>query len=146
MLDNVAYARAYNSDHQNQLLMQAAAMMAESRYALLVVDSATALYRTDYSGKEKKFLRTRTIYPSLLMEIVGVFTARMRRMGKVLFSQVCVCPRGGGTQGQPPRLRLGYLPTPQDRTAERVLATRRAVCLLWSRRRTFLSKMLLLIQ
>ena len=31
VLDNVAYARAYNSDHQNQLLMQAAAMMAESR-------------------------------------------------------------------------------------------------------------------
>ncbi len=50
VLDNVAYARAYNSDHQNQLLMQAAAMMSESRYALLVVDSATALYRTDYSG------------------------------------------------------------------------------------------------
>ena len=95
MLDNVAYARAYNSDHQNQLLMQAAAMMAESRYALLVVDSATALYRTDYSGKEREFLR-RTIYPSLLMGIVGVITARIRRMGKVLFSQVCVCPQGGG--------------------------------------------------
>ena len=31
VLDNVAYARAYNSDHQNQLLLQAAAMMAESR-------------------------------------------------------------------------------------------------------------------
>jgi len=45
VLDNVAYARAYNSDHQTQLLMQAAAMMAESRYALVVVDSATALYR-----------------------------------------------------------------------------------------------------
>lgn len=32
VLDNVAYARAYNSDHQSQLLIQAAAMMAESRY------------------------------------------------------------------------------------------------------------------
>lgn len=31
VLDNVAYARAYNSDHQTQLLIQAAAMMAESR-------------------------------------------------------------------------------------------------------------------
>ncbi|XP_074652038.1 DNA repair protein RAD51 homolog A [Tubulanus polymorphus] len=51
VLDNVAYARAYNSDHQTQLLMQAAAMMAESRFALLIVDSATALYRTDYSGR-----------------------------------------------------------------------------------------------
>jgi hypothetical protein len=29
-------------------LLQAAAMMAESRYALIVVDSVTALYRTDY--------------------------------------------------------------------------------------------------
>uniref|UniRef100_S4RBH5 DNA repair protein RAD51 homolog n=1 Tax=Petromyzon marinus TaxID=7757 RepID=S4RBH5_PETMA len=52
VLDNVAYARAYNSDHQTQLLYQASAMMAESsRYALLIVDSATALYRTDYSGR-----------------------------------------------------------------------------------------------
>ena len=32
VLDNVAYARAYNSDHQMQLLVMASAMMAESRY------------------------------------------------------------------------------------------------------------------
>jgi DNA repair protein RAD51 len=31
VLDNVAYARAYNADHQNQLLVQASALMAESR-------------------------------------------------------------------------------------------------------------------
>ena len=31
VLDNVAYARAYNTDHQSQLLMQAAAMMSETR-------------------------------------------------------------------------------------------------------------------
>lgn len=51
VLDNVVYARAYNTDHQTQLLVLAAAMMTESRYALLVVDSAMALYRTDYSGR-----------------------------------------------------------------------------------------------
>jgi len=51
VLDNVAYARAYNSDHQLTLLTQAAAMMSESRYAVVIVDSATALYRTDYSGR-----------------------------------------------------------------------------------------------
>jgi len=51
VLDNVSYARAYNSDHQTTLLEQAAGMMAESRYALVVVDSATALYRTDYTGR-----------------------------------------------------------------------------------------------
>ncbi len=32
VLDNVAYARAYNTDHQSQLLLQASAMMSESRY------------------------------------------------------------------------------------------------------------------
>ena len=70
VLDNVAYARAYNSDHQMTLLtqvtfhlilsqfcmvihdiLQAAAMMSESRYAVVIVDSATACYRTDYSGR-----------------------------------------------------------------------------------------------
>ncbi|KAI5706143.1 hypothetical protein M8J75_005298 [Diaphorina citri] len=51
VLDNVAYARAYNTDHQTHLLIDASAMMAESRYALLIVDSAMALYRTDYSGR-----------------------------------------------------------------------------------------------
>lgn len=67
VLDNVAYARAYNSDHQSALLVQASAMMSESRYALLIVDSATALYRTDFSGRGElsarqmhlaRFLRT----------------------------------------------------------------------------------------
>lgn len=51
VLDNVAYARAYNSDHQTALLVQASAMMSESRFSLLIVDSAMALYRTDFSGR-----------------------------------------------------------------------------------------------
>jgi DNA repair protein RAD51 len=51
VLDNVAYARAYNVDHQMTLLMQASAMMSESRFSLLIVDSLTSLYRTDFSGR-----------------------------------------------------------------------------------------------
>merc|ERR1719354_933477 len=67
VLNNVAYARAFNSDHQTQLLIHASAMMSESRYAIMIVDSATALYRTDYSGRGElasrqmhlaRFLRT----------------------------------------------------------------------------------------
>ena len=69
VLANVACARAFNSDHQQQLLQQASAMMAENRFAIIVVDSATALYRTDYSGRNElaarqvhlgKFLRSLT--------------------------------------------------------------------------------------
>ena len=50
VINNVLYARAYNSDHQNKLLLQACCLMAESKFAVFIVDSATALYRTDFSG------------------------------------------------------------------------------------------------
>jgi len=50
-LDNISVARAKNTDHQMQLLIDACSLMAESKYALLIIDSATALYRTDYSGR-----------------------------------------------------------------------------------------------
>jgi DNA repair protein RAD51 len=50
-LENVAYARAHNSEHQMELLQLAAAIMSQDRYALLVVDSATALFRTDFMGR-----------------------------------------------------------------------------------------------
>jgi hypothetical protein len=45
------YAKAFNSEHQMTLLEQACGMMTESKYALVVVDSATALFRTDFSGR-----------------------------------------------------------------------------------------------
>lgn len=51
VLDNIICARAHNSEQQLELLSDAAALMSDSRYALLIVDSATALYRTDYSGR-----------------------------------------------------------------------------------------------
>mmetsp|Transcript_57367 Transcript_57367/g.134516 ORF Transcript_57367/g.134516 Transcript_57367/m.134516 type:complete len:366 (-) Transcript_57367:73-1170(-) len=51
VLENVTYARAYNAEHQDRLLTEAAAVFCESRYALLVVDSATGLFRTDYVGR-----------------------------------------------------------------------------------------------
>lgn len=50
-MENIAYARAFNADHQLQLLNQAAQMMAQSRFSLLIVDSIMALYRTDYAGR-----------------------------------------------------------------------------------------------
>lgn len=51
VLENVTYARAYNAEHQEKLLVEAAGVFCESRYALLIVDSATGLFRTDYSGR-----------------------------------------------------------------------------------------------
>ena len=71
VLDNVAYARAYNTEHQMTLLTQAASMMAESRYALLIVDSATALFRTDFTGRGQLSER---------QQILGQYLRRLHRL------------------------------------------------------------------
>jgi DNA repair protein RAD51 len=53
VLSRIFYARAYNSDHQAQLLVQACSLMAEHPCSLIIVDSAMALYRTDYNGRSE---------------------------------------------------------------------------------------------
>jgi meiotic recombination protein DMC1 len=50
-LDNIFVARAYTHDHQAHLLAMAAAKMAEDQVCLLIVDSITALFRVDFSGR-----------------------------------------------------------------------------------------------
>ena len=69
VLDNVSYARAYNSDHQTQLLVEAACMMSENRFGLIIVDSATGLYRTDYSGRGE--LSARQMHMAKFMRALG---------------------------------------------------------------------------
>jgi RecA/RadA recombinase len=51
VLDNIVIARAYTSEHQVELLDHVAARMASDRFALLIVDSATALFRVDFTGR-----------------------------------------------------------------------------------------------
>ncbi|BES88275.1 unnamed protein product [Nesidiocoris tenuis] len=51
VLENVIVARVFTTDDQTKYLMLAAALMSESRFALLVVDSAMSLYRSEYTGR-----------------------------------------------------------------------------------------------
>lgn len=51
VLDNILVARAYTHEHQMHLLSLVAAKMAEEPFSLLVVDSITALFRVDFSGR-----------------------------------------------------------------------------------------------
>lgn len=53
VLDNVVYARAFNSEHQMDLITLIAAKMAEEpgKFRLLIVDSIISLFRTDFSGR-----------------------------------------------------------------------------------------------
>ena len=57
VIQNVFYAKALNSDHQNQLLFQVWALMSETKFSLLIVDNATSLFRTDYNGRIELSLR-----------------------------------------------------------------------------------------
>jgi len=117
VLDNVAYARAYNADHQQALLTNASALMSESRcdrmgdddhdltshllrFCLLIVDSCTALYRTDFSGRGElssrqnhlgKFLRTL----QRLADEVRVYEHVIHRLSDLLFFVVTVWYRCG---------------------------------------------------
>jgi meiotic recombination protein DMC1 len=50
-LENILVARAHTHEHQAHLLSQVAAKMAEDQFSLLVVDSITALFRVDFSGR-----------------------------------------------------------------------------------------------
>lgn len=52
-LENVIFARAYNSEHQNELLNALSVKFSEDpgQYKLLIVDSIISLFRTDFSGR-----------------------------------------------------------------------------------------------
>ncbi len=51
VLKNILVARAYNSDHQVVLAEQSKDVIKEKNVKLLIVDSLTSLFRTDYSGR-----------------------------------------------------------------------------------------------
>jgi DNA repair protein RAD51 len=105
VLDNVAYARAYNTDHQMQLLVQAAAMMSESRYALLIVDSATSLYRTDFSGRGELSARQMHLarFLRMLLRLADEFG-----VGVLITNQVVAQVDGGAAMFSPdPKKPIG---------------------------------------
>jgi len=102
VLDNVAYARAHNTDHQSQLLLAAASMMAEARFALVVVDSATALYRTEFNGRGE--LSARQIH-------LGRFLRSLQRLADefgvavVISNQVVAANLDGGSMFAGPSVK-----------------------------------------
>eukprot|EP01096_Ripella_sp_DP13-Kostka_P016618 TRINITY_DN8154_c0_g1_i1.p1 TRINITY_DN8154_c0_g1~~TRINITY_DN8154_c0_g1_i1.p1 ORF type:complete len:363 (+),score=181.82 TRINITY_DN8154_c0_g1_i1:59-1090(+) len=104
VLDNVAVARAYNTDHQTQLLVTASAMMSEQHYALIIVDSATALYRTDYSGRGE--LADRQMH-------LGRFLRKLQRLADefgvavVITNQVVAQVDGGAMFVSDPKKPIG---------------------------------------
>jgi len=104
VLDNIAVARAYNTDHQMSLLQNAAAMMSECRYSLMIVDSAMALFRTDFSGRGELSVRQQTlaIYLRNLMKLADEFG-----IGIVITNQVVASVDGMASMFSDPKKPIG---------------------------------------
>lgn len=102
VLENVTYARAYNAEHQEKLLVEAAGVFCESRYALLVVDSATGLFRTDYSGRSELADR---------QQALNRFLRKLQRIADehgvavVITNQVMASPESGPASYMGPQVK-----------------------------------------
>jgi len=97
VLDNVVYARAYNTDQQFELLIDASALMSQQRFALLIVDSVTALYRVDYIGRAE--LATRQNHLGRFMHHLHRLAAEYG-VAVVITNQVMACVDGGASMFQ----------------------------------------------
>eukprot|EP00866_Antonospora_locustae_P001394 jgi/Antlo1/1394/1237 len=74
-LNNIIFARAYNSEQQGDLLTSLTAKFSEEpgRFKLLVIDSVIALFRTDFTGRGELGERQQKL---------NQFLARLLRMGE----------------------------------------------------------------
>ena len=71
MTKNIFYAKAYHSEHQMQLLVSAASIATYSNVKLIIVDSCTSLFRTDFTGRGELFQR---------QALLGKFLRNLKRL------------------------------------------------------------------
>ncbi|RUS28520.1 RecA protein [Jimgerdemannia flammicorona] len=105
-LENILVARAFNSDHQMELITDVAARFAEERgvYRLLVIDSIIALFRCDYSGRGELAERQQRLNLMLnrLMKISEEYNVAV-----FITNQVTADPGGGMTFVADPKKPVG---------------------------------------
>ncbi|GAV70987.1 Rad51 domain-containing protein, partial [Cephalotus follicularis] len=122
VLENVAYARAYNTDHQSRLLLEAASMMVETRFALMIVDSATALYRTDFSGRGE--LSARQMHLAKFLRSLQKLADEVD--GSAIFAGPQIKPIGGNIMAHASTTRLALR---KGRGEERICKVISSPCL-----------------
>ncbi|GMP87253.1 hypothetical protein CsSME_00039696 [Camellia sinensis var. sinensis] len=136
VLENVAYARAYNTDHQSRLLLEAASMMVETRFALMIVDSATALHKTDFSGRGElsarqmhlaKFLRSlQKLVDEFGVAVVITNQVVFQVDGSAIFAGPQIKPIGGNIMAHASTTRLALR---KERGDERICKVISSPCL-----------------
>jgi len=70
---NIFYAKAFHSEHQTQLLISAASIATYSNVKLVIIDSCTSLFRTDFTGRGELFQR---------QSLLGKFLRNLKRLSE----------------------------------------------------------------
>ncbi|MCO5600289.1 hypothetical protein L7F22_054399 [Adiantum nelumboides] len=106
VLDNIIYARAYTHEHQFNLLLGLAAKMSEEPFRLLIVDSITALFRVDFSGRGELAERQQKLAQVLsrLTKIAEEFNVAV-----YMTNQVIADPGGGTFLADPKKPAGGHV-------------------------------------
>eukprot|EP01083_Nonionella_stella_P259974 887019_1 len=104
VLDNILYARAYTHEAQMQMLEAVGAKLVEEQYSILIVDSVTALFRVDFSGRGELAERQQKLaqFMSRLMKLSEEFNLAI-----LISNQVTADPSGGSMFISDPKKPIG---------------------------------------
>ncbi|MEN3048216.1 MAG: DNA repair and recombination protein RadA [Candidatus Caldarchaeales archaeon] len=113
-LERIIYAEAYNSDHQMLLLEKADRIIKENGVRLIIVDSLTAHFRSEYIGREMLAERQQKLNKHMhrLLRLARAFNAAAVVTNQVMarpdefFSPMVVAPVGGHIVGHTSHTRL----------------------------------------
>lgn len=110
-LENVIFARAFNSEHQFDLLTSIAARFSSEpgKYRLLIVDSIISLFRTDYSGRGELSERQQKL---------GAMLARITRIAEEYNVAVFITNQ----MMSDPGASISFVPDPKKPVGGHVLA------------------------
>ncbi|MCS7094531.1 MAG: DNA repair and recombination protein RadA [Thaumarchaeota archaeon] len=114
VLDRIVYAEAYNSDHQMLLLEKADRIIKDNGVKLIIVDSLTAHFRSEYIGREMLAERQQKLNKHMhkLLRLARAFNAASVVTNQVMarpdefFSPMVVSPVGGHIVGHTSHTRL----------------------------------------
>eukprot|EP00999_Lentomonas_sp_LEN2_P002660 NODE_536_length_1386_cov_108.259730_g501_i0.p1 GENE.NODE_536_length_1386_cov_108.259730_g501_i0~~NODE_536_length_1386_cov_108.259730_g501_i0.p1 ORF type:complete len:353 (-),score=72.66 NODE_536_length_1386_cov_108.259730_g501_i0:227-1285(-) len=103
-LENILVARAYTHEHQMNLVSQVGARMVDDQFRVLIIDSVTALFRVDFSGRGELAERQQKLAQMLsrLIKLAEEFNVAV-----VLTNQVTADPGATATFTPDPKKPVG---------------------------------------
>jgi meiotic recombination protein DMC1 len=104
VLNNILHARVHNHEQQMNIIPLVAAKMSEDTYRVLVIDSITALFRADFSGRGELAERQQKLqkHLSMLTKLADEFNVAV-----FITNQVISDPGGGSVFVQDPKKPAG---------------------------------------